>query len=81
MANIQQVMDILSVIEEDNSVPRNVRVKIKSAMCMLEGSNGDALDVAFDKILQELDNLSEDPNLPTYTRTQIWSLVSSLESR
>lgn len=81
MANIQEIMEILTVIEEDNSVPRNVRVKIKSAMCMLEDPQGVALNVTFDKILQELDNLSEDPNLPTYTRTQIWSLVSSLESR
>ena len=81
MANIQEIMEILTVIEGDNSVPRNVRVKIKSAMCMLEDPQGVALNVTFDKILQELDNLSEDPNLPTYTRTQIWSLVSSLESR
>ena len=81
MANIQEIMEILTVIEEDNSVPRNVRVKIKSAMCLLEDTHGAALNVTFDKILQGLDNLSEDPNLPTYTRTQIWSLVSSLESR
>ena len=81
MANIQEIMEILTVIEEDNSVPRNVRVKIKWAMGMLEDPQGAALNVTFDKILQELDNLSEDPNLPTYTRTQIWSLVSSLESR
>ena len=81
MANIQEIMEILTVIEGDNSVPRNVRVKIKSAMCMLEDPQGAALNVTFDKILQELDNLSEDPNLPTYTRTQILSLVSSLESR
>lgn len=81
MANIQEILEILTVIEEDNSVPRNVRVKIKSAMAMLEGSNGSTMNMTFDKILQELDDLSEDPNLPTYTRTQIWSLVSSLESR
>jgi uncharacterized protein (UPF0147 family) len=81
MANIQEVIETLSVIEGDNSVPRNVRVKIKSAIVLLEDSDDAALEVTFDKIIQELDDLSEDPNLPTYTRTQIWSIVSSLESR
>ncbi len=81
MANVQEIIENLNSIEQDNSVPRNVRTKIRSAILLLEESHESLLGVAFDKVLQELDDLSEDPNLPTYTRTQIWSVVSSLESR
>ncbi len=81
MMNAQEVIETLNVIERDICVPKNVRTKIKSAISLLEDNNGHAIDVKFDKIKQELDSLSEDPNLPPYTRTQIWSVVSSLESR
>ncbi|MEK6861465.1 MAG: UPF0147 family protein [Nanoarchaeota archaeon] len=81
MANVQEIISILSLIEEDNTVPKNIRTKIKSAMVILEEPNGQSLDVKFDKIIQDLDDLSNDPNLPPYTRTQIWNVVSTLESR
>ncbi|MCG2719561.1 MAG: UPF0147 family protein [Nanoarchaeota archaeon] len=31
------------------------------------------------KALQELDNLSNDPNVPSYVLPQIWNIVSLLE--
>ena len=30
---------------------------------------------------QELDEISDDPNIPSFIRTQIWNIVSLLESR
>lgn len=81
MVEITQVLEILSLIEQDNTVPKNVRSKIKSAMTILEDKNGQPIEVKFDKVIQDLDELSADPNLPSYTRTQIWNVVSTLESR
>ena len=80
MAGIQAVLDVLSVIEQDNSVPKNVRAKIKIAMASLQEENGKSREVKIDQILQQLDDLSDDPSLPPYTRTQIWNVVSTLES-
>lgn len=81
MKKVQEIVETLSGIEQDSTVPKNVRTRIKSALVLLEDQNGMALEVKFDKLLQDLDDLSEDPNLPAYTRTQIWGLVSSLESK
>lgn len=78
MVALQEVMDVLSVIEQDYSVPKNVRTKIKSAMELLRENNGKSFEVKVDQVLQQLDDLSEDPNLPPYTRTQIWNVVSTL---
>mgnify|MGYP000595570374 CR=1 FL=1 len=33
------------------------------------------------KLLEEVVNIVEDPNLPQYTRMQVWSLVSQLERK
>lgn len=77
---MEDIISNLRIIEEDNTVPKNVRSKIKSAISALEDPNGKETKVKIDKALQELDDLSDDPNLPSYTRTQIWNVVSTLES-
>ena len=80
MAGLQVIIEVLTVIEQDSSVPKNVRAKIKNAIVSLQDNNGKSHEVKIDQILQQLDDLSEDPNLPPYTRTQIWNVVSTLES-
>lgn len=76
---IRDVIDVLSSIEKDFSVPKNVRIRIKNAYSALE-NDGKSMAVRIDQSLQELDDISDDPNIPSYTRTQIWNVVSMLES-
>ena len=76
---IKQIIELLSQIQTDISVPKNVRLKMENAIKALQDETK-TLEVKKDKSLQELDNLDEDPNIPIYTRTQIWNIVSSLES-
>ena len=81
MVSFDTVMNLLSLIEQDNSVPKNVRSKIKTVISSLQDNNGKSHEVKVDQVLQQLDDLSEDPNLPPYTRAQIWNVVSTLESK
>jgi uncharacterized protein (UPF0147 family) len=78
----QELLNIitnLSQIEEDQSVPKNIRAKIKNAVIALK-QDTISIEIKKNKALQELDNLDDDPNIPMYTRTQIWNIVSLLES-
>lgn len=77
MADMNELMEILEIIEEDASIPKNVRARVKSAMLMLN-EEGD-MKLKANKALQELDNLSDDPNVPSYVLPQIWNIVSLLE--
>ena len=79
MNKIIEVVALLNQIEDDFTVPKNIRSKIK---IMIKFLNEEECDLALkiDKSLQELDEISDDPNVPSYTRTQIWSVVSLLES-
>ena len=54
-------------------------MKIENVSLVLQDQKTN-LKVKIDKSLQELDSLDEDPNIPVYTRTQIWNIVSLLES-
>ncbi len=72
-----EIISTLTVIKEDESVPRNVRSKIDNAITYLNNDNTEAC-LKIDQILQELDDISNDPNVPTYTRIEILNIISVL---
>ena len=83
MSNIEfygEIMEGLLNIEQDNSVPKNVRLKIKNAMEILSNDQESNYELKTDRSLQELGDIVEDPNIPQHARMQIWSVVSRLES-
>ncbi|MFH1210802.1 MAG: UPF0147 family protein [archaeon] len=76
---MENVIALLCQIEEDHSVPKNIRCRIKCAIDVLS-EEGKIVGVQASKALEELEAASDETNLPTYTRTQIWQVVSLLES-
>ena len=79
MDNIKEILDLLIQLEQDITIPRNIRTKIKTTLELLDENTDIAIRV--DKSLQELDEIVEDPNVPSYARTQIWNVMSLIESR
>ena len=77
---IEDILDGLYSIEQDSTVPKNVRLRIKGAIEILN-NNCISMDIKIDKSLEELGNVTDDPNVPQHTRMQIWSVVSQLENR
>lgn len=71
------VLKSLTEIQEDITVPRNVRTKIESITHTLK--DGTELSIKVNKVLNELDEIAVDVNLQAYTRTQIWNVMSVLE--
>ena len=78
-AGLQRIVDALTQLADDNLVPRNVRRGAQSAKDALSKPRA-ALDVRIASAVYVLDDLANDPNLPTHGRTAIWSIISSLES-
>lgn len=76
---LRRVVDSLSALSEDASVPRNIRRGAQAARLEL-GKPRTALDVRIASAVYVLDDLANDPNLPTHGRTALWSIMSSLES-
>jgi uncharacterized protein len=76
---LSRIVESLAQLAEDSSVPRNVRRGAQSAKDELAKPRV-ALDVRIASAVYVLDDLANDPNLPTHGRTAIWSIISSLES-
>ena len=75
----QRIVESLTVLADDGSVPRNIRRGAQSAKDELSKPRV-ALDVRIASAVYVLDDLANDPNLPTHGRTAIWSIISNLES-
>ena len=75
---ILDVIENLNQIEIDDSVPKNVKNKIRMAINALQEEK--ELKIRANKALQHLDEVSNDPNVPSYVRPQVWNIVSLLES-
>lgn len=76
---LARVVESLTQLADDLSVPRNIRRGAQSAKDELAKPRV-ALDVRIASAVYALDDLANDPNLPTHGRTAIWSIISSLES-
>ena len=73
-----QAKAVLSLISEDRTTPRNIRRAAKEASEMLDlPEQSQAVRAA--QAINILDDISQDPNMPPYTRTRIWNIVSLLE--
>lgn len=74
----KRIMLILDAIINDRTVPKNIKSVIQNSKSMLTSKEGNA-ELKISSMINDLDSVINDPNMPLYTRTQIWNLVSLLE--
>ena len=74
---INQVISILSTVSEDRTTPRNIRQAAKDAMDTLKISD-QTQAVRAAQAISILDDVGLDTNMPAYTRTRMWNVVSLL---
>jgi uncharacterized protein (UPF0147 family) len=75
-----QAMQVLNMINEDTSVPRNIRRAASEAMDALSDDKIESMAVKASNAISILDEISQDPNCPLHARTKIWNAVSILET-
>lgn len=77
---LAEVVDFIKELIEDGSVPRNVKSKFNEIIADLKKASDSELSLTINKLLSDLDEISADANLDQFTRQQIWSITSLLES-
>jgi uncharacterized protein (UPF0147 family) len=75
---LNQAMAVLTRVADDNTTPRNIRRTAKQASDMLLDEKL-SLAARAANAIDVLDQISQDPNMPMYTRTRIWNVISVLE--
>jgi hypothetical protein len=73
----EDIIQALTALKNDDGVPKNVRSKIDMIITDLQDESELSLKVG--KSLHNLDEISEDLNLPPFIRTQIWNISSMFE--
>ena len=78
-SRIKQAMGVLNEVANDNTTPRNIRRAAKTAMDALQAA-ANSIGVRASNAISILDEISQDPNMPAYTRTRLWQVASLLEA-
>ena len=74
----QNVTDLLEGMINDRSVPRNI--KRVAQRCITElNSSAESIGVIASNVIFNIDDLSQDPNIPFAARTTIYRIISLLE--
>lgn len=76
---VMEVMDLFDELVDDRGIPKNIREAVVQARTNLNCCDFE-VSVRVDKAIEILDDISNDINLPVFARTQIWSIISMLES-
>jgi len=72
-------MSTLDQIATNPSTPKNIRKNIADIVEQLK-SDEYSISVRAANTISLLDDVTQDPNLPSYVRTSLWQAVSTLES-
>jgi uncharacterized protein len=76
---IEEAMNVLGMVSEDTTTPRNIRRAAKQSMTALQmADNTPAVRAA--NAISILDEILQDPNMPPYTRVKLWNVMSLLEA-
>ena len=76
---LNNAMSTLNQIAVNPSTPKNIRKNIADIVEELK-SNEYSVSVRAANTISLLDDVTQDPNLPSYVRTSLWQAVSTLES-
>ena len=72
-------LSTLNQIATNLSTPKNIRKDITNIIEELK-SGEYSVSVRAANTISSLDDITQDPNLPSYVRTSLWQAVSTLES-
>lgn len=77
--SMKEAIDTLNQIASNNSTPKTIKKSITDIIADLNNEEY-SLAVRAANTISMLDDVTQDPNMPSYVRTQLWQAVSKLES-
>jgi uncharacterized protein (UPF0147 family) len=76
---LAKAINTLQTVADSNITPRNIRKMVKDAIVALQDTKL-SIGVRAANAISMLDEISQDPNMPSFARVTIWSALSTLES-
>ncbi len=77
--SMKEAIVTLNQIASNSSTPKTIKKSITDLISDLNDEEY-SLSVRAANTISLLDDVTQDPNMPSYVRTQLWQAVSKLES-
>lgn len=78
MTDLKEISELLGALVSDTTIPKNIRRALSEAKGRLDSDEETSVKVSAAVYL--IESISDDVNMPPHARTQIWAILSSLES-
>ncbi|HEX9845275.1 MAG TPA: UPF0147 family protein [Candidatus Nitrosotenuis sp.] len=72
-------LQTLTQIASNPTTPKNIKKTISDLITNLKSSQ-DPMPIRVANAISQLDDITQDPNMPSYVRVTLWQAVSTLES-
>lgn len=76
---IQRSIAMLQMLNEDTTIPRNVRKVADETMKILLDEKKQ-ISLRASLALSKIDEIASDSNIPMHARTKVWEIASALEA-
>jgi len=76
---VKQATIVLGEVSEDTTTPRNIRRAAKESMEILQNKEY-TFGVRASNAISILDEILQDPNMPSYTRVKLLNVIAILEA-
>lgn len=77
-SKLQNVVDLIESLVSDTSVPKNIRKTLGDARQRLLANED--VNVRLSAAIYLIETISDDINMPPHARTQVWAIMSALET-
>ena len=76
--SLKEAIDTLNQIASNPSTPKTIKKNIADLLADLENKEY-SMSVRAANAISMLDDITQDPNMPSYVRVTLWQAVSKLE--
>jgi uncharacterized protein (UPF0147 family) len=77
--SFELALQTLTQIASNPTTPKNIKKTISDLITNLKSSQ-DPMPIRVANAISQLDDITQDPNMPSYVRVTLWQAVSTLES-
>lgn len=75
---LSSIIGVIETVSEDTTLPRNIRRALTESVEHLKSDEENLVKVG--AAVYVIESLTEDINMPPHARTQIWNILTALES-
>jgi len=76
---LKEAIEVLDQIIASSSTPKTIKKSITDLVTGLKSTEG-SMSVRAANAISILDDITQDPNMPSYVRVTLWQAVSKLEA-